>query len=183
VYNYFVFQGFTTPKTNQKCPGNSNTTPPVKDPGPGENIPSAQKLDHMKQMLKELEDAKNRFTNSKSRIPRRSLNFPSTSNSTSQSVVLSADLSKKSVDDQFKEMNEFLDKFKGSASSSQKSNSSKNSTVIEAPTTKTDNSKAIDELKELNKQLKTEIQHRKVCKIFPKKSKKIKLKMFKVLYA
>jgi hypothetical protein len=77
-------------ETNQPRTVIKNTTPPVKDPGPDV---SSLKLDQMRQMLRQLEASR--------KHTRRSLSFQSDDKSTH-------------IADQFKEMNEFLDRCKAS---------------------------------------------------------------------
>lgn len=108
-----------TPQTQRLAPGVINTTPPVKDPGPGrsQDDDDSKKLDGMRNMLKELENARQKY---KSKIPKRSLNFSAQKD---PAVKKNGDL-----DRQFEEMNDFLDRVK---SSNNTSSSTKENTVIE----------------------------------------------------
>ena len=66
-------KGPATPSTILKNPQANTQTPPVKDSGPGTG--SEYKLEHMRKVLRDLEESKNQYQLNRSKIPRRSLNF------------------------------------------------------------------------------------------------------------
>ena len=66
-------KGPSTPSTILKKPQANAQTPPVKDSGPGAG--SEYKLEHMRKVLRDLEESKNQYQLNRSKIPRRSLNF------------------------------------------------------------------------------------------------------------